>query len=76
MTKGKDGAILNHSEEFPIEVEHEVRDLSGAGDTFLAGLVASYVRNDDICESIRFANRCAAWVVSQKGVVTVDPEKI
>jgi len=76
MTKGKDGAVLNFSEEFPIEHEHEVRDLSGAGDTFLAGLVADYVKNADIRSAIRFANRCAAWVVSQKGVVTVDPEKI
>ena len=77
ITTGKDGALLNHQEEtFPIENEHEVRDLSGAGDTFIAALVASYVKNDDICESIRFANKCAAWVVSQKGVVTIDPEKI
>ena len=76
MTKGKDGAVLNFSQKFPIEDEHEVRDLSGAGDTFLAGLVASYVKNNDICEAIRFANRCAAWVVSQKGVVVVDPDKL
>lgn len=76
MTKGRDGAVLNFSEEFPIEDEHEVRDLSGAGDTFLAALVADYVKNNDIRKAIRFANRCAAWVVSQKGVVTVNPEKI
>lgn len=76
MTKGKDGAVLNFSEEFPIEDEHEVRDLSGAGDTFLAALVADYIKNNDIRSAIRFANRCAAWVVSQKGVVTVNLEKI
>ncbi len=76
VTEGKNGAYLNLGEKFPIEVEHEVRDLSGAGDTFLAALVASYIKNDDICESIRFANRCASWVVSQKGVVTINPEKI
>ena len=76
VTKGKNGAVLNFSKEFPIEDEHEVRDLSGAGDTFLAGLVADYVKNNDICEAIRFANRCAAWVVSQKGVAVIDSEKI
>ena len=76
VTEGKNGAVLNFSEEFPIEDEHEVRDLSGAGDTFLAGLVADYVKNNDICKAIRFANRCAAWVVSQKGVVVVNPDKI
>jgi len=76
VTKGKNGAVLNFSKEFPIEDEHEVRDLSGAGDTFLAGLVADYIKNNDICEAIRFANRCAAWVVSQKGVAVIDSEKI
>jgi len=76
VTEGKNGAYLNLGEKFPIETEHEVRDLSGAGDTFLAGLVADYVKNTDIRSAIRFANRCAAWVVSQKGVAIVDPEKI
>ena len=75
-TQGKDGALLNFHEIFPIEDEHEVRDLSGAGDTFLAALVADYVNFHDIRKAIRFANRCAAWVVSQKGVVTVNPDKI
>lgn len=76
LTKGKAGAELNFSLVFPISNEHEVRDLSGAGDTFLAALVADYIKNNDICNAIRFANRCAAWVVSQKGVVIVNPEKI
>lgn len=76
VTKGKDGAILNYDQKFPIEDEHEVRDLSGAGDTFLAALVAKYIENNDICEAIRFANKCAAWVVTQKGVVVVDINKI
>ena len=76
VTMGKKGALLNLLESYPIEKEHEVRDLSGAGDTFLAGLVADYIKNTDIRKAIRFANRCATWVVSQKGVVTVDPDKI
>ena len=76
ITTGKKGALLNLLEQFPIENEHEVRDLSGAGDTFLAGLVADYIKNSDIRSAIRFANRCAAWVVSQKGVVVVNPDKI
>jgi len=76
MTRGKHGAVLNFYDEFPIEKEHEVRDLSGAGDTFLAALVADYIKNSDIRSAIRFANRCAAWVVTQKGVAIVDPEKI
>ena len=75
VTLGKRGARLWFT-EIPIEEELEVRDLSGAGDTFLAGLVADYIKNSDIRSAIRFANRCAAWVVSQKGVAIVNPEKI
>lgn len=76
VTKGKDGAVLNYDQKFPIEKEHEVRDLSGAGDTFLAALVAKFLENNDICEAIQFANKCAAWVVTQKGVVVVDLNKV
>ena len=76
VTDGKNGATLNFAERFPIDDKHEVRDLSGAGDTFLAALVADYIKFNDICSAIEFANRCASWVVSQKGVVTVDPKKI
>ena len=76
MTRGKDGAVLNFSQEFPIEDEHPVRDLSGAGDTFLAGLVVKYLEKNNIEEAIRFANKCASWVVTQKGVVAVDPKQL
>ena len=76
MTKGGDGAILNFNKEFSIENEHPVRDLSGAGDTFLAALAVKYLEKNDIEEAIRFANKCASWVVTQKGVVVVNPEKI
>lgn len=71
-TQGGGGAFLNMKERFPIENEHPVRDLSGAGDTFLAGLVVKYLEKNNIIEAIRFANKCASWVVTQKGVVTVD----
>jgi bifunctional ADP-heptose synthase (sugar kinase/adenylyltransferase) len=61
---------------FPNTNEHPVRDLTGAGDTFLAGLVAKFVESNDICDAIFFANRCAAWAVTQKGVSVVDRYKI
>lgn len=76
VTSGKSGATLNREELFPIEEEHPVRDLSGAGDTFLAALVAEYIKNNDIRSAIRFANKCASWAVTQKGVVVVDLNKI
>lgn len=75
VTKGKKGCTLNYTLDFPID-KHDVRDLSGAGDTFIAALVADYIKNNDIYEAIKFANKCASWVVTQKGVVTVDITKI
>ena len=75
VTKGKDGASLDFTTEFPIKKKHDVRDLSGAGDTFLAALVVKYLEKRDICDAIRFANICASWVVTQKGVTTIDKIK-
>ena len=76
ITKGKDGAGLNGEIHFNITERHIIRDLSGAGDTFFAGLVADFIKNNDIRKAVKFANKCAAWAVSQKGVVTVDLSKI
>lgn len=75
VTMGKLGS-RHWFHDIPIDIEHEVRDLSGAGDTFLAGLVADYIKNNDIRRAIKFGNRCAAWVVSQKGVAIVNLDKI
>jgi len=49
----------------------EVKDLSGAGDTFMAGLVVKFMETNDIGESIKFANECASKVVAQKGVAVL-----
>ena len=48
----------------------EVRDVCGAGDTFLAGLVVKYLETENIQDSINFANNCARIVVSKFGVAT------
>lgn len=50
----------------------EVRDMSGAGDTFMASLVCKFLKTKDIHQSILFANECASEVVQRKGVVTVE----
>lgn len=83
VTTGKNGAKLVYNDDgiikeknFPIKNEHPVRDLTGAGDTFLAGLVCGFMKNNNIDDAINFANRCAAWVVTQKGVSVVSLEKI
>jgi D-beta-D-heptose 7-phosphate kinase/D-beta-D-heptose 1-phosphate adenosyltransferase len=46
----------------------EVKDVSGAGDTFMAALVVNYLETDDIEKAIEYANECASKVVKQKGV--------
>jgi D-beta-D-heptose 7-phosphate kinase/D-beta-D-heptose 1-phosphate adenosyltransferase len=61
---------------YELEDKAEVRDLSGAGDTFLAAFVVNYLNTHDIASAIRYANKCASYVVTQKGVVVVDPSKI
>lgn len=48
----------------------ELRDVCGAGDTFLAALVTEYMKSFDIVKSILYANDCSSKVVSQFGVVT------
>jgi D-beta-D-heptose 7-phosphate kinase/D-beta-D-heptose 1-phosphate adenosyltransferase len=43
---------------YPVE-KVQIRDVSGAGDTFLSGLVAEYVLTKDIEKAIKFAQECA-----------------
>ena len=50
----------------------EVRDVVGAGDTFLSALVLNYLKSGDINESIRVANICATESVKHKGVVDLN----
>jgi D-beta-D-heptose 7-phosphate kinase/D-beta-D-heptose 1-phosphate adenosyltransferase len=49
----------------------EIKDVSGAGDTFLAGLVTDFYKTNDIKKSIVFANECATQVVQRRGVNTL-----
>ena len=58
------------NERFTVE-NVEVKDMSGAGDTFLAGLVAKYLETKDIRQAIVFANECATEVVQRRGVGVV-----
>lgn len=55
---------------FPVEPV-QIKDVSGAGDTFLSGLVVEYIRTNDIEKSILFAQKCATIVVQRKGVSTI-----
>jgi D-beta-D-heptose 7-phosphate kinase/D-beta-D-heptose 1-phosphate adenosyltransferase len=50
----------------------EIKNLSGAGDSFLAGLVVNYLTsNKDMSQALIAANNVATQVVQKKGVSTV-----
>lgn len=54
----------------------EVVDVCGAGDTFLAALVAQFLNTGSIEEGIIYANRAAAIAVQHSGVYTLTQEDI
>ena len=65
------GGCLYQDEIFSVG-NVEIKDLSGAGDSFLAAFVFNFLKNNDIYDSITFANECATKVVQQKGVNTIQ----
>ena len=69
MTRGKYGCDYQNK-NYPTQ-EVPVKDLSGAGDTFLAGLVVEYVRSKNIELAISFAQECTTIVVQKSGVSTI-----
>jgi bifunctional ADP-heptose synthase (sugar kinase/adenylyltransferase) len=69
QTCGSKGCKLN-GVTYTVE-KVEIKDVCGAGDTFLASLCVKYMDTKDVEESIRFANDCASIVVQLKGVNTV-----
>ena len=69
ITMGPAGAKYNNV-SYPVP-KVEIKDTSGAGDTFVAAMVAEYVKSQNIYESIKFGNRCATKVVQKKGVSIV-----
>lgn len=69
VTKGKYGCYFN-DKVYPTK-EVPVKDVSGAGDTFLSALVFEYIKTKDIEKSINFAQKCTTIVVQKPGVSTI-----
>ena len=69
VTRGKYGCDYQ-GKNYPTQ-EVAVKDVSGAGDTFLSGLVAEYARFKDIDKAIKFAQECTTIVVQKSGVSTI-----
>jgi sugar/nucleoside kinase (ribokinase family) len=68
-TDGKNGCYFNDI-NFPVD-EVDVKDSCGAGDSFMAGLVIEYLKTNNIHDAIKFANKCASYVVSHRGVTLI-----
>ena len=90
VTLGSDGAALHVSSPHPMKknarITHtlsvpaivppgDVVDVCGCGDTFLAGMAASLLLNDDLYSAIQFGNAAAATVVTQPGTSVADRSK-
>ena len=69
VTKGNEGCLFQ-GKIYPTE-DVLVKDISGAGDTFIAGLVVEYLKSNDIKKAIDFAQECTKIVVQKHGVSTV-----
>ena len=74
VTLGSKGCRYNER-DFSVE-EVPVKDVSGAGDTFIAGLVRGYLDTNNIESAIEFAQKCTTRVVQKHGVATVTLKEI
>ena len=69
VTRGKYGCEFNGN---IFDVENvPIKDVSGAGDTFLSALGVEYIKSQDIIKSIRFAQNCTTMGVQKQGGTTV-----
>jgi D-beta-D-heptose 7-phosphate kinase/D-beta-D-heptose 1-phosphate adenosyltransferase len=79
VTLGEDGMLLSAGgrviKTIPTSAR-EVYDVSGAGDTALAGLVLALTSGAGLEEAAHFANAAAGVVVAKLGTATVSPEEL
>lgn len=69
VTTGNKGCKYKNK-NFPV-LKVDVKDMSGAGDTFIASMVSKFLKTYDIEESLKYANYCATIVVQHKGIIRV-----
>ena len=74
VTLGDRGCMImkqNGFHYYPAE-KVDVFDLSGAGDSFLAALVAKQLETNNIDKAIKYANKKSAEVVQKRGVSVIQ----
>jgi bifunctional ADP-heptose synthase (sugar kinase/adenylyltransferase) len=69
VTRGPSGCDYN-GKNYPT-TDVPVKDVSGAGDTFLSGLVTEYTKTKNISRAIKFAQKCTTVVIQKSGVSTI-----
>ncbi len=79
-TRGKDGMALwgmkNNDAAINIYGDPvEVYNVSGAGDTVMASLVVCNSLGHDVLTSVKVANQCGRWAVSQPGTSAIPRQR-
>ena len=74
ITQGSKGCLFNRT-LYPAE-KVKVRDVVGAGDTFLSALVFGYLRYNDINKAIVLGNKAAAIAVQHTGTYVLSQTDI
>jgi len=86
VTDGENGSTLLVNKKFSHRrnvnyslyckaIKTEVVDVCGCGDTFIAGLAVSLLKNSDPYTAMQFANAAASTVVSKFGVSIADRDE-
>ena len=70
VTMSERGCMYN-DKSYSVDNTVEVRDLSGAGDTWMASFAFKFTETQNVDESIEFANKNATLVVQKRGVTTI-----
>ena len=70
VTSGGEGCRFR-GKKYPLKSVAQVRDVSGAGDTFLAAFTTNYLFNQNIDLAIEYAQTCCSIVVSKAGTATI-----
>ena len=77
VTLGSHGAYIykDKREEFVAGLDVDSIDSTGSGDCFIGALATSYLENEDLFESVKFANSAAAISTTKRGTSSSMPTK-
>jgi len=70
LTLGEEGAVVCYDKkcEFTMAEKINVKDVTGAGDTFSAGFISNYIETKDPIRATKFAHRVAAICCETTGL--------